>query len=446
MPIASATPPATPEPVKPSVIEKAEYQGITNDSKYTPVSTLLPYIEGQALVGDYYSGVMSSDMSVTPQQTGRPAAYQSYHRIIDCELKLSSAFSQSQDEAKQFSVTGNALVYPFIIPNIGDMYVVDIGDGRDGIFTITNSERKTIMRDACYEITLTLVAYLDDVRKADLLAKTIKTSHFVKDFLTRGQNPVVVASDAELLVELQHLGKYILNSYLMTFYSPEFKALLVPGQDEPVYDHFLMKFFKQTFNADVHPLLRKLNYYNVEGSASFTNETIWDALLACDANVLYTSTKQMAVCDAIQFRGNPIYNHIYYSGIRHLMSPVGDLDGVDRAYSPDYNIPQTNLTLSVYSTDELARLHRNPYVDGGIEWLVKPVDNASYVVSASFYGTVITPSSLLEVMLKNALEGKPIDTVNLKAVSDSYKHWKPLEQYYYGPLLLTLIRLRIGGI
>ena len=74
------------------------------------------------------------------------------------------------------AVNGTADVYPFIIPNVGDMFAADVGDGKEGVFTITSTEKKSLLKEAVYTIEYTLLYYSnsDLQRRNDLITKSIQ--------------------------------------------------------------------------------------------------------------------------------------------------------------------------------------------------------------------------------------------------------------------------------
>jgi hypothetical protein len=62
-----------------------------------------------------------------------------------------------------------------------------------------------------------------------------------------------------------------------------------------------------------------------------------------------------------------------------------------------------------------------------------------YVLSESFYAAT-AQQSVLEILVKDYLKGNSLDLSMLYAVTDKFRQWKRLEQFYYGPLLMTLIK------
>ena len=173
-------------------IEPKEHKSVVVDTKYTPLSNLIVHVEGAKWKVDYYKQVLDRDSSLAGHNPTKQAPYQQYHCIHEYILKVSSPLSTTQeDETKAMRVTGSATCYPPLVANVGDMFVADIGDGRSGIFQITNSEKKSIFKESVYEINYALVDYATGDRLNDLNKKVVKDSYFLMDYLEHGQNPLL---------------------------------------------------------------------------------------------------------------------------------------------------------------------------------------------------------------------------------------------------------------
>ena len=89
---------------------------------------------------------------------------------------------------------------------------------------------------------------------------------------------------------------------------------------------------------------------------------------------------------------------------------------------------------------------RNLYTDGVLTApLIKSVlVDDSYVLSKAFYEGE-SNISILEVLIKDYLKYQTIDLVLLAALVREYKQWPALEQFYYGPLLILLMKDAVKG-
>ena len=223
-------PPAVPldaiEEVLPNIVAP-EFKGSVVDSKVYPVSALLSHVEGSSWVVDYYSQLLGSNEELVGPQANQLGAYQQYRLIQKFEFKVTSPLSQQQDpESTTFKVTGGATIYSGLIPNVGDTFLADVGDGRTGQFNITASNRINVLEQSVYTVEYILLHYMTEQSQYDALqSKVVDTLTFVKGYLTYGKNPMIEQSS---LSNVQSLVKYkssLLTRYLNNFFSPAFQTL-----------------------------------------------------------------------------------------------------------------------------------------------------------------------------------------------------------------------------
>ena len=229
------------------------------DTKYKNLSSLLTHIEGAAWLVKYYSQVIGPDGELSPLQVTKDPVYQQYMEISDLELKVTTALSTSQDtDSGVFEVVGTSTVYPPIVPNYGDAFLADIGDGREGIFTITSSRRLSILTIPCYEIEYVFAGESDKERLNDLERKTIKKVVFVKRMMEHGQNPLLVSSEYNDLIKIESVRKSLLGTYFSSFFNKRISSLAVPSQDYLTFDPFLVKALTSIIETDEFPLIRSV--------------------------------------------------------------------------------------------------------------------------------------------------------------------------------------------
>jgi hypothetical protein len=455
--------PAAPPVEKPNSVRIAspKYQGVTVDTRYVPSSEMLAYVEGSPWSVEYYSQVLTADSAVMGQNTELDPIYQQYQKIRKFELKVTSPLSFSQDTSDNTMLgTGSATVYPMLKPNVGDMFLADIGDGREGVFKITNSERKTIFKDTCHVIEYQLIAYSTKERIGDLNAKVIRTFEFVKDFMNYGQNPILFEEDAALLGKLTTAYRVLTARYFKSFFSNVFKTLLVPGQEVLLYDHNLVKFVMSIFTTYDAPELRQIKILNADDDDNLKATCLWDLLKERDAGLLRYSHRQFGLVSTKSFTKNPMLEGIYFSGISYVVYPA------DPELSIDYTLRDLSKTISEKKMvltpalpetnpadiDVSAAPVGNPegmVFDGlgeGIP-LIKPMGMGDYYIfSQEFYDKAVTGQSRLELAVHEYLSGKAISNRVLDALCEDYPNWGALERFYYTPILLTLIKASIRSI
>lgn len=437
-----------PAPVR---VTAPEYRGVTVDTNYIPSSHLLKHISGMSWTVDYYSQVIDKDNQVAGHQVSKSGIFEQYRLIKGMELKVQQDLNTAQNqESKAMTVTGTAIVYPFLIPNVGDMFLASIGDGKEGIFQITTSERPTYFKEACHLIEYIMIDYSSSgERLRDLNSKVVQTLQYVKDFHNHGQNPLLFEEDYVLLGELHNRYKEISEDYVRSFFSSEYGTLLMPGQGKPVYDHFLLEAVKKIYNTKDSPIIRQIRRLNVDGDQNLKTTQLWDVLMSLDSDRIPFICDQMGLVDSRTFAKDPMLSGIFHSGIRYVVYPKNPQKTID--YELKDKTPPLAMVdfvddpgragklIDVIKDTELLGL---PYsaIDAP---LIKPVlQDEHYVLSREFYDNV-AGQSVLELSVRSLLDKKRVSVRALTTLCRSYHTWGGLERFYYVPILLILIKASI---
>lgn len=455
MAVLTATPqePTPEQPKKPASpkITPESYKGSTVDTKYTSQRSLLTHIDGSPWRVKYYQQALGASNEPSSQQVGKHAVYQQYIEIADFEIMVTDPLTQQQDtESKSFEVRGSAVLYPPVIPNTGDTFLADIGDGREGVFSITMTERMTILKESTFRIEYVLVDYADDTRRRDLEKKTIKHTHFIKRLLEHGEDPIVVNEEYRQYLSLEEYQGTLTAQYFGDFYQRSMSTLAVPDQDARVYDPFVVKAIKAVFDTYDHPMVQHIKAYSAELPDRDLPMTIWDCMLRFSTDMLPLINEKLALVGSYHFGIVPQYEGVYFSNVEQVVYPVG-LDGFvpcERPFQqgrlPKGDIQHQFTTTFLGSFDELGKTKPT-----GISALpsIHPITKDDYYVfSEAFYRRRESGMSQLESLVHQALDGSPVDRKTLIGLCDEAVRWRRLEKFYYIPMLLILLKMaRIGN-
>lgn len=454
--------PAPPEPEKLHVhIEPKAYRGITIDTEYVPSSALLVWAEGSNWSADYYMQILGADTEPTPQDLARQPIYQQYRLLKKIFLKVTSALSFSQDpQTRTMTASGSGFTYPFMVPTEGDMFIADIGDGRAGVFTITQASRATILRDSVYNVEWTMVSELTDERVADFAAKTIETFYYSQTSLLKGCGPFVTSQEVQQVVDYTKTYSELIKRYLTDFFSIEHSTLLVPDQLVKTYDHFVTKAIHQLFELKDDVRVRKVKELNCQGENVMAQPTIWDAILRRDAARLYGSTQKADLVSTAYFRGRPTLQAMGYTGISRIVYPMDAPTDVDSQYDRENvhlpvgipyrdGLPRRPLPgpFKTQAERDLPCFQRLP---GDVSevlpaWMIpediKPVTvDGYYVFSEAFYTSDRSRMSKLELLTTSLILKEALDYQQLNKLLAGVYDWDNLERYYYHPIVIAILK------
>jgi len=431
MPMAKYTPPS-PNNVKDPIVSRdelkdTEYAHSLVDPRVEAPTALLNHVQGRSYTCDYYSQVLGAGEEPKEFQLSQSPVYQPYEKIEGFELKLSSALSVSQDQNNAFTVTGTALIYPSVIPNVGDVIIGALADGRLAQFSVSSVDVKTLYRQTVYEINFIMARMMTQEISTILNTMVVKVYRFVYDFARYGRNPLVIKTDYLSLQELLKLEKPLLNYWVKKFFSFEWNTFLVPEQASSTHDPYVTKTLRALFDIKDHLRFGDLRATNLDGSDLEHCTTIYDALLNRDKVSLEVSAQKCRLIPTRAFPTGSQYDGIRYAGYTMLVVPETSDIVVDPCLCPC--TPVTALIRSQdYVTNETYPSTTNGY----------------YVFSEAFYEQQ-APYTTLEALAWDYLNGRSISFVQISALMQSCRTWPALEQYYLIPVLFILSRAAVRG-
>ena len=470
-----------PQPPAPAIVQIAvpDYKGVTVDTKIERVENLLTHVEGSSWLCQYYSQVLNTDSQTAGQNQSVSGVFQQYTQISDMELKVNTPLSTQQDEqTKQMTVRGGATVYPFVTPNTGDMFLADLGNGQEGIFQVTRSERRSVFTRTVHQIEYQLVDQSSatvQTRLADLKSKTVRKLVYDRDFHNHGQNPLLFHEEHEIMVFLRRQYKEVINRYYRAFFSREFKTMLAPGQKPTVYDTFLVHALTNFFDIWDTEEAQYVREYNRDEDDALRSTQIWTVLQFRDISMIQDCFIEYGTVSANQFSIEPVLFSLYHAGFGSVIYPKDPVLTVDYIQFPNPKfvsdeplkpapdqmrpsiismLPDPVLRLKDYFPDVMNGFNAADIDGNEIDYPEPPplihkamADNV-YVLSRAFYENDTTPGaqSQLELQVRRYLKGDQIDIAYLKQLVQDMPNWNTMDRFYFTPILLVLMKAVIRGL
>lgn len=446
--------------VEPKVIDNIETKKYTDlntyyDTKWTSRKDILIYAEGASWSVDYYSQVLHADSQLSGHQLTRDAVYQSYKLIKNLVIKVTSPLADSQDEkTKAFTVTGTSIITSGIIPNEGDMIVADIGENRSAVFKVTSSVKKSHFKTALYEINYVLITD-ESQTQDDLNQKTVQTFYYEQNLY--GLDTAELILPSEILIRKQANEHYdtIMNMYLRMFINDDYKTLLAPNQEMLTYEYYYSKYLREFFDSDDNEILYSLRLYSTSEKPEYEIPSILDCLITrnpIDLKNIFTKISKIPVS---YFTRLSMSQSLRYSGLSYCVYPF-DTKRFNPRHGSEYvmstalsSINKPNYYTTTYPSVDTAtqltvdlRYPRPEYLSGIQDspfCTVKPAcQNDYYIFSQEFYnGTTI---DLFELCVLDYINSRKIQSELIVALSNGWYNWPSFEKFYYGPIILTLLR------
>ena len=426
--------------------EPDNYKSIVYDDKYVPLTSLLSYAEGMPWTVTYYSQVLSKHNDLRSVDSAQPSIYQQYHKVVDMEIRVSSDLSTSHDSNSAITdVTGSALIYPFIIPNTGDHFVSDAGSSRKGIYVVTNVTRKTLNKDSMFEIEYRLLGFVVDQEElySSIEERTIRTYYFDKGRLVEGLQPYLKEEDYKQVTSLGTKYRELIQYYFKTFFNRSYMTLVIPGQHEPIYDSFLVNYLLKIIDVNDAPELRSFRILPTDNDEYLNQPQFWDLLLNKDYQSIRHVNRYMGLVNKKFFNRSTYLAGLSYSNVNYIVYPeIKDKSTKIGFGYKEYVISYTSIQNT--ESDHLctfAQLPVNQFktVNKTYRLYDQLLVDDSYVLSDNFYNET-EDMTVLEIMVKDYLKMNTLNLDMLEALYKGYRLLSRLEQFYYGPILITLIK------
>jgi hypothetical protein len=439
--------PVTELPSKPNLpkVEPENYKSILVDTKIIPASTLLAYVNGSPWIVDYYSQVITTDTDIRELDIVQPNVYQQYSKINNLELRVESALTPSYEtEHSITTVTGSANVYPFLVPNISDYFITDAADSRKALFRVTSVERKALSTQSIHTIDYEIVGYVDALMKYydNLESKVISNFYFHKDRLVEGLQPMLKAEETQNVLDLNIYYKELVRYYFNSFYNPKYSTLVIPGQDYSIYDHNLIRYITAIVESTDAPELAYLKTISSDKDIYINQAQFWSIMLQRDYNGLKYCNKKMELVNKRAFNRNAFVHGLAFSNVDYIVYPA-EYDKSTLVHDNPAPLPLAQPTFlpTDNTLGNIADVINNNYKDVNTTYpYIKLVtDDPYYVLSENFY-LGKDQLSLLEILTKDYLKLHPLDLAKLTDLCKQFRSWGRLEQFYYGPIIITLIK------
>jgi len=405
-----------------------EYIEIVNTDKQ--LDNIINYIEGEEWVVDYYLQVITKNDEIERFDPNLPDTAVQYTLLKQLVLFVDSPLTQ--DTASNLS--GGAIINAGVVPNQGDVFVATLMGKRKAILRVESVNKKSYNLNNVYLVEYKVDMFIDSNKTVldSLNDKVIKTFYYDREFIKSNGTPLLLEEKyrrkRQINSELEEMKDY----YLKNMFNSERSVLAIPGQEFVVVDLMMQEFIFKITNTNDSDIINRITRLSVNDEY-IKQPTVLDAILNRDVNILKTCNKKFSTVSAGSFSHNPHLRTIVYLGIGYIIYP-SDID-------IDYKDPQSALKGGpTYSLQSCPNKYGG---DANINDNLIPkfsVDNEYYIFTEAFYNDDAENMSLIEGLVRMYLLNEVIDTRLLISLIDDYKYWDKVEQFYYIPILIILLR------
>lgn len=440
-------PPKNPTPE----IAPKTYRHSIVDSVKTPIETLTAYLGGSNWQVDFYAQVRGSSEELKAFDPNSLNPYQTYHKISKLIIKLQGALSQDDEtNTGRFEMAGTAVIppHPGLVPNVGDAFIADVGEGSAGQFSIISIRKLSNNLASAWSIEFKMERIVTEkiVRLID--SKVVKTSYYNRDYLITGQNPILVEEDFNASRTLTEHFNHIANQLVSQNFSFDTHTVTVPGQTRATYDPFVVRAILRIISNNEVKLYRDIREYNCDDHRIPKFDDLYTAVIRRDPTLLYNTFTQYARLSVNLLNPSIYQNSIRYSGIYFVVVPYRSTLDNDN-YSALNDIISGQRLSSVANgleTNSLTALNYTELATTRPGFDIPSITSDSYVLTPAFYSNELVKCTKFERCIWNVLNNDTIAYQDVYPFCQEFKNWSKMEQYYLGPLLLLLIRHTLRGL
>ena len=425
------------------------------DHRTTPLWSLDAFLEGSQWEVTYFAQRLGVNDTVKKLDHNLPPSVQSYNRYEKLELLVSNALNPVYNsDTHEFTVSGVATIPSFMVPNVEDTFYAIANMGRMGLFYIKRVERVTNERESAYNIEYEIRCEITEASPEyqDLQRKTTHPVFvYSKQRLIENRNPILIKDTYQQVMDLRHQYLELANFYFDTFLTPYERTFILPGQTTRIYDPYLSNYMLNLVSPrDVRGYPR-MNMLSINNDSVYDQETVWSAMFKRGERSLNYVRRQMGVVRPGQFEQAYFGRSATYGNTDYILYPM-DADTTVRSETignyrvGDYgrgNRVQPKELILQRTTD--AKMMPVSYVDtmvtvGAQSYPVytSSAEHTCYLFSAGFYDG--QPESLCEIVVLDYLRRSPVSLWQLNTLIQQYPKIERLDQFNYGPFLITLIK------
>lgn len=441
-------------PEAPNLVRHDEvYKSPVVDTRKESYNTLAAFPAGQRMPCDLYIQKKGRDSASKSFQADLLPALGQLKLIRGFELIVTSPLNHNQvnegTDSGGWESTGSALVYNCATPDMGDVFIADIGGGQGALLQITDVKRNSPYPEALMEISYSVKDNLTPELMEALRLRTVETWIFDRENMRNGVQALIRIEEVDVIRRLGRAYERLANIYFRDFYDDGFKTLVVPTFDgTPTYDPYMTRFVRGTIDSRTFSQVLHITELGVAHDVFSNQTTVFDAIMRMDIGMLYSISKKAAISPIESFRARPMMNSIFYSGIKQVVT-FTDIPYSSNSFDrmphgmiafEKANVRQTDMDKIIPQLDMTS-----PYtaINRPIPLIHRVIHDECYIFSKAFYdGT--TGMSVLENLLYQRLDTEVTDLQNLLEVAEDAVKWDNLERYYYYPIILALIKLAPG--
>ena len=213
---------------------------------------LIGFGKGKRVPVTYYrllkAGGSNIRSNIADQPTMRNVLNTEYQKIKNLEITLPKGFDfQSNQDQASGSITGSAMMYPGMNPNIGDLFTCGVGDGRVGLCIISSVDIHSWLQDRIYTVTFVVKQFVDPSVQDPIDGAVTLVSVFSKTNYLGGTSALLSEQTYTQLNHIRQLRSSLCKMFHASFFDDGLNSYVRP---DGVYDPWVVLFMTNKVRMD----------------------------------------------------------------------------------------------------------------------------------------------------------------------------------------------------
>lgn len=315
-------PPASPPP---TVVDTAS---VYHNREFK--NKLTTFISGNSWTVNYYNKYNGDDDATALSNDNASPTLNQFQLIKKMELRLQAALNHTTPTDTQVStVRGEAMVYPIIVPSVGDVIFGDLGEGMVGKFEVVQVTRQSLFKESAWMIEFTLTDYVDDYIFNHMEDRVVNTLIFDITVLNTDKGPLRTESEYNRNVDRLELMRSLTANLYVEYYNHYHGTFIItPDTGLSLYDPFAIDFFNKIIDERYRggrEAPRLFDFRNV--LFQYEIMTVWDAMINGSMSYLKRGAKYMTELDVTAFGAHFIMNTIQTTQLESVIHPIDSPNG-----------------------------------------------------------------------------------------------------------------------
>lgn len=227
---------------------------VPDDSKI--IQAMAEYVSGIPVTVTFYHVINNDTFGrsfSTDFDRELDPVHTSYLKILNFQMRLKDSMQFNYEQESTISQqTGEAVLYPYFCPNIGDVFLYTLPNNRVGLFKIIEAPIRLAIHDTTHhEIKFKLMEFMSKAMQDKLEASVSEIAHFNLKRYLADSGALLTSNETDILNKANSCYTVLVNAYGEEFYNRDVYNTFI--EDVRLYDPYIIEFISRIVETNKLP-------------------------------------------------------------------------------------------------------------------------------------------------------------------------------------------------